>query len=149
MSDAYPVACRATLMYAQDRPCFKHEKPYSVLSYLKDGATTTNLVWEHGEEEVFYNLRQSSEQVELDKHGFCFCVAPTEFADWGSRQRVEENYLPEVENILKREVSGADEVQIFDWRVSFPEILRDTSNGPYHSEKEPIQKRLWKVSRYE
>lgn len=79
---------------------------------------TTNLVWESGkDEEIMHNLRGSDESPEFDTHSFCFRVAPTHFKDWDSRRKVEEEYLPELEALIKREVDGVDEVQIFDWRV--------------------------------
>jgi hypothetical protein len=58
--------------------------------------------------------------VTLDGNGFCFRNIPRKFNAWDSRQRVEEEYLPEVVELLKREVPGVDEVGIFDWRVSVP-----------------------------
>ncbi len=65
-----------------------------------------------------HNLRHTKEAVNIDSHGFCFRVAPTKFVGWSSRQQVEQQYLPEIKELLIREVSDVDEVQIFDWRVS-------------------------------
>ncbi|KAG7287781.1 hypothetical protein NEMBOFW57_007296 [Staphylotrichum longicolle] len=127
-----PPTCvhRATLMYAQNRPLFQHEKPYSVLSYLKDGTVTSNLTWEHGEEEEMHDLRHAREEIGLDSHGFRYCIAPTKFAGWLSRKHVEEEYLPEVKELIIREVADVDEVQIFDWR-DWPLALCDGKSIAY------------------
>lgn len=110
---------RATrLLYAEDRAIYQYEKPYSVLSFLNDGAITTNLKWQEGNEEKIYNIRGEEHKFTLDGQGFRFCRAPTNFDGWQSRQMVEEMYLPEVKEMLKQEVEAVDEVEIFDWRVS-------------------------------
>lgn len=72
----------ARLVYAEDRAIYKHEKLYSILSYMNDGAITMNLRSEEGEEERIYNVRGEEQNFSLDGQGFCFCLAPTTFDGW-------------------------------------------------------------------
>lgn len=110
---------RAKLLYAKDLPLYQREKPYQILSHLPSlgNIAPSNLESEEVEE-VVQDIRLAGRHFTLDDSGFCRAVAPTSFADWDSRQQVEEHYLPEVKALLKQLVDGADEVEIFDWRVS-------------------------------
>jgi len=42
---------------------------------------------------------------------------PTNFTNFESRQAVEQTYLPEVANLIKKEIGGVGGVFIFDWRL--------------------------------
>lgn len=109
----------ANLIYAKDLPIYQREKPYQILSQLPNTRNTasSNLEFE-AVEEVVTDIRHTSRRFTLDNNGFCHTVAPTSFSDWDSRPKVEDHYLPEVKLLLKQLVDGADEVEIFDWRVT-------------------------------
>ncbi|KAI0021940.1 hypothetical protein F4780DRAFT_770020 [Xylariomycetidae sp. FL0641] len=105
------------LFYAKGLEKFKSEKPFVILSGFQDLTTPTNLEWEQGEAERIQDLRLIGKATELDSHGFQFRECPTRFDEWSSRQGVEEQYLPEVTELLRHEVDEVDEVKIFDWRM--------------------------------
>lgn len=109
---------RAELVYAKDLPIYQREKPYQILSHLPNLGNTapSNLEFEALEEDV-EDIRLTDRRFTLDDNGFCHAIAPTLFTDWDSRPKVEEHYLPEVKSLLKQLVEGADEVEVFDWRV--------------------------------
>lgn len=110
----------AKLLYAKDLPLYHREKPYQVLPPLSmnlGDIPPSNLKFETVEETI-QDIRLVDRPFSLDDNGFCYAIAPTSFSDWDSQSKVEEYYLPEVETLLMRLVDGADEVKIFDWRVS-------------------------------
>jgi hypothetical protein len=113
----------ARFLYAKDDRVFAHEKPYSILTHF-DGRplTTTNMQWEEGEAEEVGNIRGNEGAFTLDTHGFASHHAPTTFSSWHDRQAIEEQYLVstrhDMKRLLKDLVCAADEVEIFDWRVS-------------------------------
>lgn len=105
------------MLYAKDLPIFKHEKPYSILTSFEGCDETTNMQFGPEQAETITSIRGVEDQFTLDKHGFKYTSSPTAFSDWGNRQAVEENYLPEVEALLHKSVEEVDEILIFDWRV--------------------------------
>jgi len=111
-----PDFARASFVYTRDLPLFEHERPYTVLSYMREGQKSSNLEWENGPVEQIENIRGREEDFTLDKNAFCFVQAPTDFHAWTSREKIEKEYLPEVSKLLKENIEGADLVEIFDWR---------------------------------
>jgi len=114
----FPEHQSIELVYARDLPLFKHEKPYSVLTYFKEDQVSSNIKWEEGKTEDIHNIRGKEEDFKLDTHGFYFRTIPTAFTQWDVPKLVEKCYLSEVSELLKNNVDGADHVEVFDWRVS-------------------------------
>ncbi len=121
-TEAYcPLEEKATLQYLKWRDLYETEKPYQLFSAVTQhdlpvrGAT--NLEWTEGDVETIHDVRGIVSQFALDKHGFAFRKAPTKFRDFESTEQIEKIYLPEVEDILKLEVEGVDQVHFFDWRI--------------------------------
>ena len=114
-------SCFANFTYALDLPKYKQERPYVVLSYLKEGQQKSNLAWEIAPTEKVQSVRGSENQFTLDDHGFSFVLAPSEFDHWQDtdRTQVEEQYLPEIEQVLRKHIPGTYHVEIFDWHVSY------------------------------
>ncbi|KAI9853914.1 MAG: hypothetical protein M1813_001629 [Trichoglossum hirsutum] len=110
----------ARLSYTKDLAIHREEKPFLILSHLKDGCRISNLQSEKGDEEIMHNVRGTEKSFTLDEHGFCYRTRPPEFQDWDSPEGVETAYLAEVKRILKEEVEGVDHVEIFDWRRRGP-----------------------------
>lgn len=110
----------ANLYYAKDSPNFQHEKPFMILTAFceQPEKSETNVEFESPEPETISDIRGREDQFSLDRQGFEFITHKTQFEDWRNRRSVEEQYLPEVVNLIEKHVEGADEVQIFDWRVS-------------------------------
>ena len=116
-----PLEEKATLQYLKWQDLYETEKPYQLFSAVTQhdlpvrGAT--NLEWTEGDVESIHDVRDIISQFALDKHGFAFRKAPTNFRDFESTEQIEKIYLPEVEDILKLEIEGVDQVHFFDWRI--------------------------------
>jgi hypothetical protein len=76
----------------------------------------TNLVFEN-KPIALHDIRKQERCPTLDSHGFMIADSPSQLQDFKSQEFVEENYLPECENLLKAIVRDADQVYCFDWRV--------------------------------
>jgi hypothetical protein len=108
---------KAGLFYAKDSPLFAREKPYMILTGFDGESGATNIEWESKVSETLDDIRGREEDFTLDGQGFSFVSHQTSFLAWDDRRAVEEAYLPEVERLIRDNVDGVDEVQIFDWRV--------------------------------
>ncbi|KAE8136797.1 hypothetical protein BDV38DRAFT_283735 [Aspergillus pseudotamarii] len=106
----------AQFSYIENRDCFQYEKPYQILSHIRDNQSKANLSWERPAKEKVINIRGNESNFGLDKHGFCFRTAPTTFKDWDVARQVETYHIPEVKRLIKEMVEGVDEVEVFDWR---------------------------------
>ena len=116
-----PLDERAILVYLKWQELYETEKPYQLFSAVTEQELpvrgATNLEWMKGDVEIIHDARGIISQFTLDKNGFAFCETPTSFRAFESTEQVEKKYLPEVENILRREVEGVDQVHFFDWRI--------------------------------
>ena len=106
--------------YAKWLPLYEHEKPFMILSNLKSGDgkyRTTNIELEKGELEDIRDVRGRQSNYTLDSHGFQFSSHPWTMATWYSKDAVENEYFPEIESLIRREIPGVKQTHIFDWRV--------------------------------
>jgi hypothetical protein len=53
----------------------------------------------------------------MDANGFSYVHAPTEFQQWSSHANIAQEYLPELELLLRREIDGCDEIMFYDARI--------------------------------
>jgi len=108
--------------YAQSNENFNYEKPFIILTTLSEKQNSSNLTYEKGPAEIVTNIRGKESEYALDTHGFQFLrseLPGIESRDWKNRKDVEGVHLPEMENFLKDNVEGVDEVVFFDWRVCY------------------------------
>ena len=112
---------QAVLNYLDWQKLYGTEKPFQLFSVVGGGhlpdQRTTNLVFKEGEVETIHDVRGTESHYSLNKQGFTFRIYPTRVHDFGVRDEVENVYLPEMEELLRREVEGVDQVYFFDWRV--------------------------------
>ena len=112
---------QAVLNYLDWQDVYAKEKPFQLFSVLPnsslDGERTTNLVFKEGQVEFIRDVRGEESLYSLNDQGFAFKVYPTCLRDFSVRENIEKAYLSEMEELLKREVEGVDEVYFFDWRV--------------------------------
>ena len=73
--------------------------------------------WSLAPPETMRDVRGRQDQFTLDGNGFCYVYAPTKFKDWSSQPQIAKEYLPEMEELLKREVGGCDEIIFYDARI--------------------------------
>jgi hypothetical protein len=114
-----PQDVSAPVKYIKWQSLYEKERPfYSFVEVPKDvpDQRTTNIVYED-RDTFFHDTRGEQSKFTLDNHGFTFRRHEFDFDDWENQQKVEEEYLPEVERIIKTNVEGADKIFFFDWRV--------------------------------
>ena len=105
------------LYYLKDDPLYDRVKPLQITPAFADKEGRTNVQLTLGEVEVIKDVRGLEESFSLDSHGFVYVRAPTTFSDWTSQPKIAEEYLPELEELLKREVGGCDEIMFYDARL--------------------------------
>ncbi|KAL4784377.1 hypothetical protein BJX76DRAFT_347853 [Aspergillus varians] len=121
----------ARLTYLQWQPSYMHTRPYRIGQFVgrrrpnKQRDKATNLVFcvaDHAETiKDVRGLTENEHPFNLDTNGFAYirCTRPalTKSYEYSDPRKVENIFLPECKAILKREVEGADEIMIFDWKV--------------------------------
>ena len=116
-----PLNEQAVLHYLNWQDVYAKEKPFQLFSVLPnsslDGERTTNLVFKEGQVESIRDARGEESIYSLNDQGFAFRIYPTRLRDFSVREDIENVYLSEMEDLLKREVESVDEVYFFDWRV--------------------------------
>lgn len=118
------------LTYLHWQPSYNQTRPYRIGQFAgrrrlnKQREKKTNLAFcvaDHAE--TIRDVRGLIEDTpfNLDTNGFSYrrCPRPalTMAYDYSDPEKIKNIFLPECETILKREVEGADEVMIFDWKV--------------------------------
>jgi hypothetical protein len=110
----------AQIRYIQWQQLYTQEKPFQVHADIPEDARDkrkTNVVFEE-KDTIIHDVRGNEDQFSLDKTGFMYCKHQTAVTDFEVHQDVEENYLPEVEKLLREKVEGVDQVFLFNWKVA-------------------------------
>jgi len=104
-------------------PLFKHEKPFNIFINLPKNAedTRTNNLEFDVIDTTFHNIRGQESDFSLDDHGFQFIKYTHDFEDFENRNAVETVYLPQVEQMVRENIPDAEEIALFEWRVSLPQ----------------------------
>ena len=125
---------QAKLTYLQWQPSYTHTRPYRIGQFVgrrnprkeKQREKTTNLVFKAAKHaETIRDIRGLTDgpAFTLDANGFVYIKCPppalANAYDYSDPGKIENIFLPECENILRRHVEGADEVMIFDWKVGY------------------------------
>lgn len=107
-----------TAYYANRDPKWQHEKPYQLQFPAPDGFPETNMTWTQHSDVQVADIRGVEGTFTVHRHGFQLCNLDTRltYEDMGDRKKVEEIYLPEVAESLKKELK-ADRVLVFDYNV--------------------------------
>lgn len=117
------------LMFLQWQKLYQIEKPFQIFINIPDDAQDqrdTNLVFEKVPC-MIQDIRDVAYRPSLDEAGFIYRRHATKTTDFTNRMMVDQNYLPEIEKLLKRELDGVDRVFFFDWRVCKKFHSRDIS----------------------
>ena len=110
----------AYLSFLHWQDIYEYEKPFQVFIDIPKDAEDqrdTNLVFERVRLTI-NDVRGILADLSLDANGFMYRRHSMKITNFPSRKSVEQNYLPEIEELLKCEVEGADRIFFFDWRVS-------------------------------
>ena len=112
----------ANFEYIQWRDIYKTEKPFEIFidlpPELKD-TQRTNLIFKPVANQTVQDARGREESFSLDANGFTWRKHQTKVKEFTDGDHIVNNYLPEMEELIKSQVDGADKVYIFDWRVSY------------------------------
>jgi hypothetical protein len=120
-SSPQPNDTHAPLKFLTWQPLYATEKPFQIFMNIPPhipDQRTTNLVFSDHVVPIC-DIRGRPPLKSIDEKGFVFRKHRTAIPVEGflSRDTVETRYLPEVEQLLRREVDGVDRVFFFDWRV--------------------------------
>jgi hypothetical protein len=113
----------AKVEYLKRLPLYEREKPFRVYYEIPKSSPDqrrTNLEFEEKEVPI-QDLRKcgSLDSYSLDKHGFAIrnfepSLPAQSYTD---RSTVEEQFLPEVEKVIRSEIPDITAIYFFDWRV--------------------------------
>ena len=109
-----------TLKFLDWQELYSREKPFQIFIDIPDDAVdqrSSNLVFRNVKIPL-KDVRTVPHEFSLDANGFIFRNYKTNVGEDLSRDTVETTYLPEIETILREELTGVDRIFIFDWRVS-------------------------------
>jgi len=119
-----PSDLTASFEYLKWSPLYEVEKPFQVFVDIpKDcpDQRKDNLTFSRVAEETIHDLRETCEDFTLDSNGFTYLKHasklsnPSQFYDV---KTIEEVYLPECAEVLKRELCEVGKVHIYGWRAS-------------------------------
>lgn len=107
-----PHNVEANLKFIKWNDIYRTEKPFQIFANLPDDATDkrlSNLDWED-KQKVVTDLRGSEGDYSLDANGFEVVQHKSKIDDFGDRELIEREYLPEVEELLRQRLDGVDKV---------------------------------------
>ncbi|KAH9212213.1 methyltransferase CmcJ [Leptodontidium sp. 2 PMI_412] len=145
----------ASLNYLQKLDIYQHEKPFEIMMDIPSDAKNQrqhNTKFE-AREQTIRDIRELKYQFTLDKHGFMVREFRSTLDRLGriDGTMVEGVYKPEVESLIREQVSDVDQVFFFEWRLRSGDIhikegdridLNDLSNwvepaGVVHVDQSP------------
>ena len=121
-------AITAKFGYLDWQDVYHKEKPYELYLDVPDSAADlrrSNLVFKELQHAV-HDVRGSEDKFTLNDNGFIYRRHKNKLNDVMLRDResVEKEYTPEIEDLIRSEIDGVDEIFFFDWRVSSLRLYR-------------------------
>lgn len=109
----------ARFIYLQWQELYEKEKPFQVFATVDEESTEklSNLVFAQGPPVTICDLRGQCDHFTLDQNGFMVRHDRIPDVDFSTEEAVRQNILPRLEELIRREVEGADVVYCFDWGV--------------------------------
>ncbi len=110
----------ASLNYMQWHKALESERPYQLVSEdLPEiyGIPRQNFEIVSAPTENIQDIRGQEHHFNVEDHGFMYLQHDFAQVDFLDEAQVETVYKPEVEKLLKKHISGVDEVCFFQWRV--------------------------------
>ena len=87
--------------------------------------------------ETIHDVRGAHEEFNLDLQGFRFVKAPIEFEGWASKQETTKVYVAKIEDLLRQELDGCDEIHVIGIEVGetfgprkWPVLISTINRGP-------------------
>lgn len=112
---------KAVIKYMPWLEVYEKEKPFTILIDVPKGGDredrrNNNIRFEE-KSQSFSNVRGREQEFDLDDHGFVYRRRHFDFDNYTDQASVENTFLSEVEEFLRAEMDGVDQVHFFDWRV--------------------------------
>ncbi|KAI0407264.1 hypothetical protein F4802DRAFT_554752 [Xylaria palmicola] len=118
LMDTQGIHEQAHLVYLQWQDLYNEEKPFQVFANIPEGSTErlTNLVFGAGPLIKINDLRGNEDNFTLDGNGFKVIQdkLPDDF-NLKSRECMGTEVVPYLEDLIRRNVEGADFVRCMDW----------------------------------
>ncbi|KAF2175361.1 putative 7 alpha-cephem-methoxylase [Zopfia rhizophila CBS 207.26] len=129
---------RVRLKYFKWKDLYEQEKPYILLMDVPDDFPSCNFEFEDGQLETIHDLRGRDVTFSLEDNAFKVVHFPTKQRNW-DRASVQNDYFPEMEHLIRREISGVTDVFFFDWRLrSTDKAKTDTPEGSHVDLANPL-----------
>lgn len=109
---------QAYVQFLKWTPLYEAEKPFQIFGDLleeSEDQRKTNLTWE-GMRIQAHDVRQNAHSFQLDSHGFTICQLPG-FTEVPDKKTISQEYIPAIENMLRKQLDDVGTVFVFDWRV--------------------------------
>jgi len=111
----------ASLQYLMRLELYEEEKPFQLFVEIPKDAPDqrrNNLEFEE-KTHVIHDIRDNVSLYTLDDNGFMIRPFSTalSFDSFTDRLAIERTYLPEVEQLIRKEVVDVERVFFFDWRI--------------------------------
>lgn len=117
------VSATAQLGFIQDLDLYAKEKPYWLfIGKPRDklDVEPTNVKLDTVRDIPLHDVRGKESQYNLEQHGFKFIKNHHTFKQFHDQDQIVADYLPQVEELIKRHVPYAEKIHIYDWRVKSP-----------------------------
>ncbi|KAB8360852.1 hypothetical protein FH972_024586 [Carpinus fangiana] len=104
----------AKLLFLDWQDLYQKEKPYQIIMSEQPGQVEfrdTNLVFKESPDILISDLRGREDDFSLDQHGFAIRKHASKTTSFTTIEEIETDYLPEVEQLLRREVTGVDRIR--------------------------------------
>lgn len=111
----------ARFLYMKKTQIHEEEPAFQIFHEISKEAPDqrrSNVEWELGGAETVIDMRGDEQCFSLTKQGFKVVKSPTDVRDFANTQIIKSCYLPEIQNLMKREVEDAERIVFFDWAVS-------------------------------
>lgn len=113
---------RGVFRYLKWQELYNTERPFQILIDIPADAEDkrqTNMEFYDGSELNITDVRSITDSPDIDIHGFKYVHHNTclESQHFFNKEKVELEYLPECEALLRNMLDGVDEVHFFNWLV--------------------------------
>ena len=114
------MSTTAQLGFIKPLDLYKREKPYVLFLGRPEDMPDVDVTNVQSEtiEVPLNDIRGDESTYTLDEHGFQYIEHHHTFQAFDTEARIIEDYLPEVERLIRDKVPYATKVHVYDWRVS-------------------------------
>lgn len=117
------MAATAQMNFIKPLELYNREKPYWLFLGRPDhmpDVDLSNVQTDLVTEIPLQDVRSREATFSLEKQGFKFIEHGQDFEAFDNEQCIIDDFLPQVERVIKDNIVYAKKVHIYDWRVSVP-----------------------------